>query len=211
MAFNKENKVTIKELAPSLIELLNGKATAKDFASHINNADVHVTPAERSKWNNALNEAKSYTDNKLATALGPLNNTLNQVGGNLTNVINSKLDKATFDAFRGTLHRVATTGSYNDLKDKPSGISYSDTANKALKADTAVTAQMADRAKEADHAKNADNASNADRVGGIRFTIGNTYPANPQNNKDVFYHTGELMLYVYANNAWQMTGAALRN
>lgn len=210
MAFNKENKVTVKELAPSLVELLDSKVSKTEFNAHVNNADLHITPAERAKWNGTLDAAKEYADTRLATAMGPMNETLNQVGGNLTTVINSKMDKSVFEAFKGTLNRVAFTGSYNDLRDQPSGIASSDMANRALKADTATNAVNAEHAREADHAVNADNATNATRVGGIRVTVGPTYPERPENNKDIFYHTGELMLYVYTNNKWQMTGAALR-
>lgn len=210
MAFNKENKVTIKELAPSLIELLNSKVSKTDFNAHVNNADLHITPADRAKWNSTLDAAKEYADNKLATAMGPLNDSLNQVGGNLTAVINSKVDKSIFDAFKSTLNRVAFTGSYNDLKDLPSGIASSDMANRALRADTATNAINAEHAKEADHTPRADLADNATRVGGIRITVGSAYPDRPENDKDIFYHTGDLMLYVYTNNKWQMTGAALR-
>jgi len=47
-------------------------------------------------------------------------------------------------------------------------------------------------------------------INGIRLTIANDYPSNPQNNKEFFYHTAQRMLYVYTNDGWQMTGAALR-
>ena len=52
--FNEENKITIAELAPSLVDLLNAKALAVDLTSHVNDADRHITPAERVKWNKIL-------------------------------------------------------------------------------------------------------------------------------------------------------------
>ena len=118
--FNKENMITLKELAPSLVEIITSKAAQKDLTAHINNQDMHITPSERTKWNASLDDSKSYTDSKLADVLGPIKD---QIGGdlnNLTTLLAKKLDKTTFDSFRGTLARVATSGSYNDLKDQPS-------------------------------------------------------------------------------------------
>ena len=51
MAFNKENKVTYAELAPSLQEMLNRKVNIDDFNKHISNNDIHITAAERTYWN----------------------------------------------------------------------------------------------------------------------------------------------------------------
>ena len=128
----------------------------------------------------------------------------------LTTLLNSKLDKAVFDNFRTGLAAVATSGSYNDLKDQPSALSYSDTANKALRADRAGYSDEAGHAKTADEATHAATADSAIRINGIRITIGTEYPTSPQNNKEFFYHTAQRMLYIYTDNGWQMTGAALR-
>ena len=210
MAFNKENKVTTKELAPSLIELLNRKANADELNTHINDATRHITADERKKWNESQDNAKAYTDTKLSKALGPINNIIgNTEGKNLATLLDGKLDKVVFDAFKSTLHRVATTGSYIDLIDKPSAIAYSDTANKALKADTATRADTATKAINADHATRADSAGTADNVKGITFYIQGSYPTGAKEGT-FFYHTGELMFYVWANGKWNMTGAALR-
>ncbi len=208
--FNEENKITIAELAPSLVDLLNAKALAVDLTSHVNDADRHITPAERVKWNKTLDDAKSYTDSELSKALGPIRDMISGTDTSLTTLLNSKLDKAVFDNFRTGLAAVATSGSYNDLKDQPSALSYSDTANKALRADRAGYSDEAGHAKTADEATHAATADSAIRINGIRITIGTEYPTSPQNNKEFFYHTTQRMLYVYTDNGWQMTGAALR-
>ena len=36
------------------------------------------------------------------------------------------------------------------------------------------------------------------------------YQRIEKNNKELFFHTGEKMWYCYCNNAWQMTGSAIR-
>lgn len=208
--FNEENKITIAELAPSLVDLLNAKALAVDLTSHVNDADRHITPAERVKWNKTLDDAKSYTDSELSKALGPIRDMISGTDTSLTTLLNSKLDKAVFDNFRTGLAAVATSGSYNDLKDQPSALSYSDTANKALRADRAGYSDEAGHAKTADEATHAATADSAIRINGIRITIGTEYPTSPQNNKEFFYHTVQRMLYIYTDNGWQMTGAALR-
>lgn len=208
--FNEENKITIAELAPSLVDLLNAKALAVDLTSHVNDADRHITPAERVKWNKMLDDAKSYTDSELTKALGPIRDMISGTDTSLTTLLNSKLDKAIFDNFRSGLAAVATSGSYNDLRDQPSAMSYSDTANKALRADRAGYSDEAGHAKSADEATHAITADSAIRINGIRITIAPEYPSSPQNNKELFFHTDQRMLYVYSNNGWQMTGAALR-
>ena len=210
MAFNKENKVTTKELAPSLIELLNRKANADELNNHINDATRHITADERKKWNESQDNAKAYTDTKLREALGPITDIIgNTEGKNLATLLDGKLDNVVFDAFKSTLHRVATSGSYNDLNDKPSGVSYSDTSNYALKADTATRADTATKAINADRATRADSAGTADNVKGITFYIQKSYPTGASEGT-FFFHTGELMFYVWANGKWNMTGAALR-
>lgn len=208
--FNEENKITIAELAPSLVDLLNAKALNVDLTAHVNDADRHITPAERTKWNKALDDAKSYTDSELSKALGPIRDMISGTDTSLTTLLNSKLDKSVFDNFRTGLAAVATSGSYNDLRDQPSALSYSDTANKALRAERAGYSDEAGHSKTADEATHAASADSAIRINGIRITIGGEYPMSPQNNKELFYHTAQRMLYIYTDNGWQMTGAALR-
>lgn len=208
--FNEENKITIAELAPSLVDLLNAKALKVDLTAHVNDADRHITPAERTKWNSALDNAKSYTDSELSKALGPIRDMISGTDTSLSTLLNAKLDKAVFDNFRTGLAAVATSGSYNDLRDQPSALSYSDTANKALRADRAGYSDEAGHSKTSDEATHAATADSAIRINGIRITIGGEYPISPQNNKELFYHTAQRMLYIYTDNGWQMTGAALR-
>ena len=162
--FNEENKITIAELAPSLVDLLNAKALAVDLTSHVNDGDRHISAAERTKWNKALDDAKSYTDSELAKALGPIKNMISGTDTSLSTLLNSKLDKSTFENFRTGLAAVATSGSYNDLRDQPSALSYSDTSNKALRAERAGYADEAGHAKTADEATHAVNADSAIRV-----------------------------------------------
>lgn len=208
--FNEENKITIAELAPSLVDLLNAKALKVDLTAHVNDADRHITPAERTKWNKALDDAKSYTDSELSKALGPIRDMISGTDTSLSTLLNAKLDKSVFDNFRTGLAAVATSGSYNDLRDQPSALSYSDTANKALRAERAGYSDEAGHSKTADEATHAATADSAIRINGIRITIGGEYPMSPQNNKELFYHTAQRMLYIYTDNGWQMTGAALR-
>lgn len=45
-------------------------------------------------------------------------------------------------------------------------------------------------------------SGNCDTVGGIRFTINETGPANPVNNKDVWFNTSNKLVYVYYSGTW---------
>lgn len=45
-------------------------------------------------------------------------------------------------------------------------------------------------------------SGNSDTVGGIRFTINDTAPANPKNEKDVWFDTENKLVKVYYGDAW---------
>ena len=47
--FNKENKVSYQELAPSLQAMLDGKASIAVLNNHINDNARHITNDERAK------------------------------------------------------------------------------------------------------------------------------------------------------------------
>jgi len=179
--FNKENKVSYQELAPSLQAMLDGKASVTVLNNHINDNARHITNDERAKWNATLQDANTWAKNYVNGLLGDFGGQ----GVTLMDVVKSKLDKTEFENFK---------------------ISFSDTANKALNADRAT---LADRATVADRATNADLAENAKRVGGIRVTIDGTAPANPENNKEIWFNTTNLTVYFYVNNQWRMTRCAV--
>lgn len=69
MGFNPEDKVSYKELSPSLQELIDSKAKASDFQAHIDNWNVHVTDADRERLkilediDNQLKNHKHTTEN----------------------------------------------------------------------------------------------------------------------------------------------------
>lgn len=203
MAFNKENKVTYAELAPSLQALLDAKVNVADYNKHISNNDIHITAAERTYWNSIEQNANTYTDQKFKSVVGDITST----GKTVLDLLNQKLNTSDFNNWKSTLSNVAFSGSYNDLKDLPSNIAYSDTANNANHATKADSATNANHATNADYATKAGDAAT---VGGIRVTIGANAPSNPQNDKEIFFNTSSLYVFFYHNNAWQYTGAALR-
>lgn len=47
---------------------ISGKANVSDLTSHTNNSEIHVTATDKSKWNAAEQNAKSYADS-LNTAM----------------------------------------------------------------------------------------------------------------------------------------------
>ena len=203
MAFNKENKVTYAELAPSLQDMLNRKVNNDDFNKHIYNNDIHITAAERTYWNSVEQNSNNYTDKRFKDIVG----NYEDAGKTIIDLINQRLLTSDFNNWNATLKKIAFTGSYNDLKDLPSAIAYSDTANNANHA------ANADNATNATHANNADYATIAGdsaTVGGIRITVGPTAPSDPKDKKEIWFDTNELYVKFWVNNAWQYTGAALR-
>ena len=203
MAFNKENKVTYAELAPSLQDMLNRKVNNDDFNKHISNNDIHITAAERTYWNSVEQKSNNYTDKRFKDIVG----NYEDAGKTIIDLINQRLLTSDFNNWNATLKKIAFTGSYNDLKDLPSAIAYSDTANNANHA------ANADNATNATHANNADYATTAGdsaTVGGIRITVGPTAPSDPKDKKEIWFDTNALYVKFWVNNAWQYTGAALR-
>lgn len=47
----------------------------------------------------------------------------------------------------------------------------------------------------------------SDTVGGVRVTVGETAPANPVNNKDVWFDTDGMTIKVYTSGMWLSFGA----
>ena len=104
----------------SVVTALNDVVTA-----HTSNADIHVTTADKEKWNKAEDNAKDYTDTQIggvnetiATISGKVDSNATAIAANseaitaetkaredavsaLTDVVNTKLDKTTHEAYTG--------------------------------------------------------------------------------------------------------------
>ena len=198
MAFDKINKVSMAELTPELQELINSKASQEDLNTHRNNTIIHITAQERDTWNSSLNEAKRYADTLLGNIIGSRpSDTITVI-----ELINRKLDNTTFESFRSTLSQVAFSGSYNDLKDKPSSLSFSDQANYSLEAGHATEA---DHAKAADNAKVADLATNANTVNNVRVEVGEATPNTSTYKTVLWFDTRDQILKCYFNGSWKAT------
>ena len=192
MAFDKINKVSMAELTPELQELINSKASQEDLNTHRNNTIIHITAQERDTWNSSLNEAKKYADALLGNTIGTRpSDTITVI-----ELINRKLDNTTFESFRSTLSQVAFSGSYNDLKDKPSSLSFSDQANYALESGHAT---------DADHATEADLATNANMVNNIRVEVGEATPNTSTYRTVLWFDTRDQILKCYFNGSWKAT------
>lgn len=198
MAFDKINKVSMAELTPELQELINSKASQEDLNTHRNNTIIHITAQERDTWNSSLNEAKRYADTLLGNIIGSRpSDTITVI-----ELINRKLDNTTFESFRSTLSQVAFSGSYNDLKDKPSSLSFSDQANYSLEAGHATEA---DHANVADNAKVADLATNANTVNNVRVEVGEATPNTSTYRTVLWFDTRDQILKCYFNGSWKAT------
>ena len=198
MAFDKINKVSMAELTPELQELINSKASQEDLNTHRNNTIIHITAQERDTWNSSLNEAKRYADTLLGNIIGSRpSDTITVI-----ELINRKLDNTTFESFRSTLSQVAFSGSYNDLKDKPSSLSFSDQANYSLEAGHATEA---DHANAADNAKVADLATNANTVNNVRVEVGEATPNTSTYRTVLWFDTRDQILKCYFNGSWKAT------
>ena len=198
MAFDKINKVSMAELTPELQELINSKASQEDLNTHRNNTIIHITAQERDTWHSSLHEAKRYADTLLGNIIGSRpSDTITVI-----ELINRKLDNTTFESFRSTLSQVAFSGSYNDLKDKPSSLSFSDQANYSLEAGHATEA---DHANVADNARVADLATNANTVNNVRVEVGEATPNTSTYRTVLWFDTRDQILKCYFNGSWKAT------
>lgn len=197
MAFDLKNKVSYVELTPELQALIDSKANQADFLAHKNDNDIHITAQEREQWNAALDSAKDYTDSIVDTIIG----LIPEEGSTIVDLLNTKVDSSAFEEWKATIHQIAYSGSYNDLKDKPASISYSDTANRALEADHA---KETDHALEADHATNADYAENAGKVNGMQVFMQPTQPS-PSTSMALWFDTNNQILKAYYSGSWKAT------
>ena len=197
MAFDTINKVSEQELTPALQAKINSKAEQADLTSHKNNMIMHITAEERDKWNSILDQSKTYTDERFNKIIGSLGDLANNT--TIMDLLNLKLNTSDFNTFKGTLAKVATSGNFDDLSNKPTSAAYSDKANYA------TTSGTADNAKKADYATNAGTANyanNAGRVNGIRVSIGSATPSSPVNNAEVWFNTNIGAFMAYINGAW---------
>ena len=195
MAFDKINKVSEQELTPELQEKINSKCSTEIFEQHKNNTTVHITANERDMWNSTYEQAVNYINSAIYNVVG----TSLSSDTNIIEIIDGKVSKNDFNSFKDTLHNIAFSGSFNDLKDKPSQVAYSQDANHAYVADAAITAETATKADSATYATNAGNAAT---VGGVRITISGSAPSDPVAGKELWFDTTEGAIKAYVGTTW---------
>lgn len=197
MAFNEINKVSEQELTPALQEKINSKANQTDFLVHTGDTNIHITKAERDTWNDILAKSNKYTDDKLSLILGAIDSS-----NTVKALLDTKLDISAFETFKNSLPAIAKSGKYSDLLEVPASLPYANNANNAATADKAGYATDAGNAKTADSAK---VATDANTVGGIRITISGSSPANPTNDKEIWFDTSISCFKVFTGGSWKQT------
>ena len=133
---NKQNALTSQQI--NNINAVPDKANASELTSHTDDTDIHVTPTEKTTWNNKANKATTlsgygitdaYTKTQVDKKVSDLVNsapetldTLNELAnalGNDPNFATTVANQIGTKANTSDLSAVATSGSYNDLSDKP--------------------------------------------------------------------------------------------
>lgn len=119
MAFNDINKIDEKDLTTPLQLKINSKAPQTEVTAHINDSNRHITTSEKNYWNSL--EKKAQDANDLLDS--KISKNINTVNTDTTNKINdllkTKLNISDHNVFVASLHKIAKSGSYNDLIDKP--------------------------------------------------------------------------------------------
>ena len=144
-AHSHSNKSVLDNLTQSVIDnshthsnksVLDGITTAKTdswdtvtsktdntaFTAHTANTTVHVTAANKTQWNNAISGVSfNGTTATVNNHVAAITATIPAAPGTLTTTATTAQATATNEALSGNiaLHKVSKTGSYNDLNNKP--------------------------------------------------------------------------------------------
>lgn len=171
--FNDGNRVTMGELSDDLQKIINDKAEKVELEFHASDTDIHITPIERSDWNAIRDDLKKHIDDVFSIIVGD-NSTL---GMDIVAALKDKLSVSKFDQFLYLLPKVAKTGNYDDLINKPSSVSFSDSSNYSY---------------------------NTGRIDGVRFTIGAIPPGEPAEGQDIWFDVSgdKFIIKAFVNNKW---------
>ena len=162
----------------------------------MSNADIkqHISIAERAKWNKVVADF----DIHLGTG-GIANHPIAE--GNIPGFTTNDFTDA---------DRVKLDGIQDGALNNPHPGTHPHTMITGL-ANIAKSGSWADLSNIPQFVQNVVNGThNAATVGGIRLTIANTAPSNPQNNRELWFDTNQMVINVYVNNVWAKLGAVFR-
>lgn len=121
-----ENGVKVSGIQDAINTATSGKADSSVVTAHTGDADIHVTTADKEKWNKAEENANAYTNTQISgvnetittisgkvdnntTAITAETNARKEAVSALTEVVNDKLDKATHEAYTASTKSVLDT------------------------------------------------------------------------------------------------------
>ena len=93
-----------------LSDAFNLKANESDLTTHTGNSDIHITPEERTKWNNATSSSHTHANKETLDKITGIDTELSKTSNNL--VVNSAITMA----IQANKESIST--SFNDLANK---------------------------------------------------------------------------------------------
>lgn len=160
------------------------------------NADIkqHISTTERGKWNKNITDYTGHLGSTGIVNHGLGNGT--QPGFSMNDYTNIEKEKV------NTMEEGALNNPH------PANHPWTMITGLTTLANTASWTDLVNIPKRITDVENgvADSAT----VGGIRVIINGTAPANPQNNKEFWIDTTQLVMKVFLNGKWEIIGAAWR-
>lgn len=198
MSWTEADKVSFLELNPELRSILEDLITrdqfnqvVNGFNSHVDNKDVHITADERVKWNSNLTDAKKYVDEAILK--------LGDFGGvDVKKYVDDV--KTTVDS-HSTNSDIHVSKEDKDRWDKSSGdnTKYTDKAISDLET---KLMKYIDDVLSTIISKLQSGSISTSRVNGIRVTISNDPPTEPELYKEMWIAPAKSLMYQYGPQGW---------
>ena len=115
--FNSNNYYLKSETSgkTELRDAFNLKANASDLTTHTSDSTIHITAAERTKWNNAATNSHTHANKSVLDTITAIDTELSETSNNL--VVNSAITKVIQD------NEKISSAALNDLKEKKLDVS----------------------------------------------------------------------------------------
>ena len=158
------------------------KANATDLATHTGDSTIHITSAERTKWNNAATSSHTHANKAVLDTITAIDKELSETSNNL--VVNSAITKVIED------NEKITSASLNDLNERK------------LDASAYTPTDLSDYYKKEETSGKTD----LDTALGLKANTSDL--ATKANTTDLTAHTGNSTIHITADERTKWDGAA---
>ena len=158
------------------------KANTTDLATHTGDSTIHITSAERTKWNDAATNSHTHANKAVLDTITAIDKELSETSNNL--VVNSAITKVIED------NEKITSASLNDLNERK------------LDASAYTPTDLSDYYKKEETSGKTD----LDTALGLKANTSDL--ATKANTTDLTAHTGNSTIHITADERTKWDGAA---